>query len=240
MELCVCVSVRASLKAAVRFSVLSGLSVKSPIVPLKTKELLCVQTQQAVASHSVELCSNLPVFLLVSPSLTITNKQGAKFSRDGEDRISRRAPLSKSRHCGLPLHDRRRMEERRKGACHSGEWNFSSVTDSADLVRTLTVYSVGSKSSVGRYHTDICHTWSWIPIPSLLHLLIPADSCSRDAEKIYIYKAREAVERILTTLSNSRCVFIVTGYDSATSSRPELIYTLLIPWVNLSWVFYLS
>ena len=34
------------------------LSVKSSIVPFKTKELLCVQTQQAVASHSVELCWN--------------------------------------------------------------------------------------------------------------------------------------------------------------------------------------
>lgn len=101
MELCVCVSI---LQGSGEVVCALWLSVKSSIVPFKTKELLCVQTQQAVASHSVELCWNhsnsppntrrhspshthtncLPVFLFVSPSLTHTNKQGAKFSRDGK------------------------------------------------------------------------------------------------------------------------------------------------------------
>ena len=61
-SVCVCVCV---CKVCVSVSILQGsgevvcalwLSVKSSIVPFKTKELLCVQTQQAVASHSVELC----------------------------------------------------------------------------------------------------------------------------------------------------------------------------------------
>lgn len=54
----VCVCVRAAFKASVGFVCALWLSVKSSIVPFKTKEPLCVQTQQAVASHSVELCWN--------------------------------------------------------------------------------------------------------------------------------------------------------------------------------------
>lgn len=55
--------------------------------------------------------------------------------------------------------------------------------DSADLVRTLTVYSVRRESSVGRYHTDIHHTWSCIPIPWPFHLVRPAHTWSKKVEK---------------------------------------------------------
>lgn len=54
MELCA----RASIKAATRLSVLFGFLWKAQLFLSKTKELLYVQTQQAVASHSTELYWN--------------------------------------------------------------------------------------------------------------------------------------------------------------------------------------
>lgn len=129
----VCVCVWAAFKASVGFVCALWLSVKSSIVPFKTKEPLCVQTQQAVASHSVELCWNdsssprihavtLTHTHKLSPCLYVclplAHKQTEPSSQGTE---SCTTPLSKSRHFGLPPPDRRKMERRRKGACHSGE-----------------------------------------------------------------------------------------------------------------------
>lgn len=138
MELCVSVSI---LQGSGEVVSALWLSVKSSIVPFKTKELLCVQTQQAVASHSAELCwnhSNSPLinavtllhthiethmhiqtvslsFCLSPPhSCTQTNREPSSQGME-----SHATPLSKSRHFGLPQPGGRRMAQRRKRACHS-------------------------------------------------------------------------------------------------------------------------
>lgn len=108
-------------------------------------------------SHTHTNCP--PVFLFVSHSHTHThaptNKQGAKFSEDGEPRLLLGDTLDS--HC----QDGGRTElGRKREPATQGRKTFSSVTDLADLVRTLTVYSDRRDSSVGRYHADIHRTWT--------------------------------------------------------------------------------
>lgn len=124
-----CVCVRAAFKASVGFVCALWLSVKSSIVPFKTKEPLCVQTQQAVASHSVELCWNdsssprihavtLTHTHKLSPCLYVwlTNKQSQVLKGQKAAQLH-----SAKANFGLPLPDRRKMERRRKGACQGSK-----------------------------------------------------------------------------------------------------------------------
>lgn len=238
--ICVSVCAWASFKAVARLSVLS---VKSSIVLFKTKELLCVQTQQAVASHSGEICSNrsnsprinaIPHTLSLSHthklsaclcvclpahSHTQTNKQGAKFSRDGKPKLRSAKADTLDSHCQMG----EELSREEREPVTQGSKTFSSVVDLADLARTLTVYSDSRDSSVGRYHTDTHYTWSWIPNPRPLHILIPALTKFQKTGKTH--QTLQAAEYSPCCLSNA---MYLTPQTSAPSYWSWLEYALLI------------